>query len=134
MWRVAAAAAWVLASPASAQTLMPAEAFIDLVLGKTIRFEHFNSGRLVGDEQFISRTQTIWKTPEKGCVFGQLYVDRGRVCFLYENSEDGLPVCWWPYDYNGEIIVRPVGEFTRGMQRIGGVSEAPLTCETLPMS
>ncbi len=123
-----------MASPASAQTLMPAEAFIDLVLGKTVSFVHFNSGRLVGEEQFISRDQTIWKTPEYGCVTGQLYVDRGRVCFVYEDIQPERPACWWPYEYDGEVILRPVGEFMRGVQRIRGISEDPLTCETLPMS
>ncbi|MBO9450170.1 hypothetical protein J7426_07900 [Tropicibacter sp. R16_0] len=124
----------MFASPLSAQTLMPAEAFIDFALGKTLRFVHLSSGRLVGDEQFVSRTQTIWKTPENGCVIGQLYVDRGRVCFVYEDIRGDMPACWWPYEYDGGIIVRPVGEFTRGVQRIEGVSDEPLTCETLPMS
>lgn len=125
---------WVLASSASAQTLMPAEAFIDFVLGKTIRFEDFQSGRLIGEEQFLSRSQTIWKTPENGCVTGQLYVDRGRVCFIYDELHGDEPACWWPYEFKGRIIVRPVGNFTLGVQSVGDISEEPLACETLPMS
>ena len=76
----------------SAQTVITPQAFLDAVVGKTLQFHEIRSGELVGTEQFLNRTVSVWREEGRGCVYGQITTPNGRICFLYDNDPDGVPV------------------------------------------
>ncbi len=128
-------AALVAAIPASvrAQTLITPEAFLDAVQGKTVRFHLLPGGGLVGTEEFLSPSLSVWRMEGRGCVYGHITTPDGKVCFLYDDDPDGLPVCWWPFVYNDRLMVR-LAEITNGeIQEVRSISDDSLNCPSTPI-
>ncbi len=125
------AAFWPVA--ASAQTLITPEAFLNAVVGKTITFHEIRSGMLVGTEEFLSPTLSVWRMEGRGCVYGQITIPNGQICFLYDDASDGMPVCWWPFLYNDRLMVRLASFESGEMQEVRSISEDSLNCPSVPV-
>ncbi|WP_271950279.1 hypothetical protein [Ruegeria faecimaris] len=132
----AAIAALVMAVPSAieAQTRITPEAFLGAVQGKTVKFHVYDSGMLVGTEEFLSPTLSVWRMEGKGCVYGKITTPNGQICFLYDDDEDGLPVCWWPFLYEDQLMVRMVGFSRTEIQEVRDISEKGLNCPSAPIS
>ena len=117
------------AGTASGQQLSP-DAFLDRADQRTLTFELFPSGGVVGVEQFLSRSRTVWATPDGTCTYGQIDIRGPQVCFIYED----LPTpehCWIPFDQQGLLVlVSPKMD----MQKITDVTNAPVICEDAALS
>lgn len=126
------AALWPAMAPA--QTLISPDAFLDAVVGKTITFHEIRSGMLVGTEEFLSPTLSVWRMEGRGCVYGRITTPNGQICFLYDDAPDGLPVCWWPFLHNDRLMVR-LARFTGSeTQEVRSITEDSLNCPGAPIS
>lgn len=119
---------------AAAQTVITPEAFLDAVLGKTVTFYEIRSGDLVGTEQFLNSTTSVWREEGRGCVYGQITTPNGQICFLYDNDRDGLPVCWWPFMHEGQLMVRLASFMDGEIQEVRSITENSLNCPSAPIS
>ncbi|WP_299668240.1 hypothetical protein [uncultured Ruegeria sp.] len=117
---------WPVMAPA--QTLIAPEAFLDAVVGKTITFHEIRSGMLVGTEEFLSPTHSVWRMEGRGCVYGQITTPNGQICFLYDDAPDGLPVCWWPFLHNDRLMVRLAQFVGSETQEVRSISDEGLNC------
>ncbi|KIC43506.1 hypothetical protein RA27_07975 [Ruegeria sp. ANG-R] len=125
-------ALWPVMAPA--QTLIAPEAFLDAVVGKTITFHEIRSGMLVGTEEFLSSTLSVWRMEGRGCVYGQITTPNGQICFLYDDAPDGLPVCWWPFVHNDRLMVRLARFVDSETQEVRSISDDSLNCPSAPLS
>nr|WP_174840330.1 MULTISPECIES: hypothetical protein [unclassified Ruegeria] len=120
-------------SLAAAQTIISPEAFLEAVVGKTIQFYEIRSGILVGTEEFLNPSLSVWRAEGRGCVYGRITTPNGQLCFLYDDDEDGLPVCWWPFLHEDRLMVRLV-EFPRSeIQEVRSITEDSLDCPVTPI-
>nr|WP_174838865.1 MULTISPECIES: hypothetical protein [unclassified Ruegeria] len=120
-------------SLAAAQTIISPEAFLEAVVGKTIQFYEIRSGILVGTEEFLNPSLSVWRAEGRGCVYGRITTPNGQLCFLYDDDEDGLPVCWWPFLHEDRLMVRLV-EFPRSeIQEVRSITEDSLDCPATPI-
>ena len=119
---------------ASAQTLIPPEVFLDAVVGKTVTFYEIRSNTLVGTEEFLSRSISVWRMEGRGCVYGQITTPNGQICFLYDDAPDGLPVCWWPFLHNNRLMVRLARFVGSETQEVRSITEDGLNCPSAPVS
>ncbi|MEX0307323.1 MAG: hypothetical protein AB3N12_08035 [Ruegeria sp.] len=117
----------------NAQTLIAPEAFLDAVVGKTITFHEIRSGMLVGTEEFLSPTLSVWRMEGRGCVYGQITTPNGQLCFLYDDAIDGLPVCWWPFLYDDRLMVRLASFESGEMQEVRSITQDSLNCPSTPV-
>ncbi len=119
---------------ASAQSVISPETFLEAVLGKTVQFHEIRSGDLVGTEQFLNRKTSVWRVEGGGCVYGQITTPNGQICFLYDDDTDGIPVCWWPFEYQGRLMVR-LAELGNGeIQEVRSMTNYSLNCPSAPIS
>lgn len=123
----------LLAGASSAQTLISPDAFLDAVVGKTVTFRELRSGFPVGTEQFLSRSLSVWRRTGEGCVYGQITTPGGQICFLYDNEADGLPVCWWPFLHEGQLLVRLATLRDAEIQAISAITDEDLDCPSVPI-
>ena len=119
---------------ASAQTLISPEAFLDAVVGKTITFYDIRSNTLVGTEEFLNRSFSVWRMEGRDCVYGQITTSNGQICFLYDDAPDGLPVCWWPFLHNNRLMVRLARFVGSETQEVRSITEDGLNCPSAPVS
>ncbi|WP_336508913.1 hypothetical protein [Ruegeria lacuscaerulensis] len=117
-----------------AQTRITPEAFLDAVQGKTVKFHDYPGGDLVGTEEFLSRSLSVWRMEGRGCVYGQVTTPNGQICFLYDDDPDGLPVCWWPFLHEGRLMVRLATFSYTEIQEVLSISENGLDCPSTPIS
>ena len=132
-WALAALCA-VAPVSTTAQTRITPEAFLTVVQGKTVRFHNFPSGDLVGTEEFLSPTVSVWRMEGRGCVYGQITTPDGQICFLYDDDADGLPVCWWPFEHEGRLMVRLTTFAYTEIQEVRSITEDGLSCPSAPIS
>jgi len=117
---------------AQAQTRITPEAFLDAVQGKTVKFHDFPSGLLVGTEEFLSPSLSVWRSEGRGCVYGRITTPNGQVCFLYDDNPDGLPFCWWPFLHEDRLMVRLATFAHTEIQEILSITEDGLNCPSPP--
>ncbi|MES0824709.1 hypothetical protein [Ruegeria sp. SCP11] len=117
-----------------AQTRITPEAFLDAVQGKTVMFHDYPSGLLVGTEEFLSPTLSVWRMEGRGCVYGQITTPDGQICFLYDDDPDGVPVCWWTFEHEGRLMVRLASFNRREIQEVRSITEDGLNCPSAPIS
>ncbi len=130
---ILAAALSLHAAAALAQTRITPEAFLSAVEGKTVSFHSYPDGQLVGTEEFLSKTLSVWRQAGEGCVYGQITTPNGQICFLYENESEGEEACWWPYIYEDSLIVWLATFAFTEIQRIESITEDGLNCPTAPI-
>nr|WP_174834489.1 hypothetical protein [Ruegeria sp. HKCCA5491] len=129
---IAALVAAIPTTP-SAQTRIPPEAFLSAVEGKTVKFHDYPSGDLVGAEEFLSPTLSVWRMEGRGCVYGQITTPDGQICFLYDDDVDGIPVCWWPFAHEDRLMVRLATFAYTEIQEVRDISEDGLNCPSAPI-
>ncbi len=130
-WAVTAFLFALCSSQAVAQDQMSPDGFLDLVVGKTLGFSNVQTGRLVGEEQFLRRDLSVWADQTGRCTYGRIEVRGPLLCFIYEDA----PVpnnCWVPFMDDGALLV--LSKRTREVQRISAITEEPVICEGAPLS
>ncbi len=119
---------------AFAQTRISPEDFLSAVEGKTADFHEIHTGALVGIEQFLSSKLSVWWQPGLGCVYGQISVSNGQICFQYDDIGEGVYVCWWPFEHEGRLMVRESSFAFAEIQEIRRISNDNLDCPNAPIS
>ena len=98
----------ILASPASAEKAMNAQAFDAYTLGKTITFGHVGEAPY-GIEQYQENRRVVWQFIGGECMNGVWYESKGNICIRYDYDDEAK--CWKFYDEpNGlraEFMNRP---------------------------
>ncbi len=117
-----------------AQTRITPEAFLEAVQGKTVKFHLYPDGDLVGTEEFLSPTLSVWRMEGRGCVYGQITTPDGQICFLYDDDPDGVPVCWWPFLHEGRLLVRLTTFSYTEIQEVRSITEDGLNCPSPQIS
>jgi len=128
-----AAVLGAMASGTAAQTRITPEAFLSAVLGKTVDFHDFRSGEIVGTEEFLSPTVSVWRRQGSGCVYGQITTPNGQICFLYDDMIEGPAVCWWPFEYKGRLMVRLATFANSEIQEVRRITTDGLNCPSAPI-
>ncbi|THH39051.1 hypothetical protein E4Z66_05695 [Aliishimia ponticola] len=122
---------WI--APARGQEMISPESFLDIAEGRTLTFHSFPGNRLVGTEQFLSRSLSVWKTREYGCVYGRIWVEDRQICFLYEDI-DAVPDCWNVFRMDDRLLVRTPEAFGAQVQEVTEISDTPVGCPETPIS
>lgn len=132
--KLAVAAALILAPlTAQAQTRITPEAFLSAVQGKTVMFHDYPTGELVGIEEFLSPTLSVWRMVGRGCVYGQITTPNEQICFLYDDDADGIPVCWWPFLHEDRLMVRLATFANAEIQEVRSITEDGVNCPSTPI-
>lgn len=114
----------------AAQTQITPDAFLDQVVGKTLTFSTFESGSLVGVEQFLRRDLSVWAAVDLRCTYGEIEVRGPLICFIYEDNPNPEN-CWMPFvDDQGLIVMSRSFD----IQRITAVTQDPVVCNDAPIS
>lgn len=117
-------------APIAAQTQITPDAFLDQAVGKTLTFSTFETGALVGVEQFLRRDRSVWAGVNLRCTHGEIEVRGPLVCFLYEDNPDPEN-CWMPFvDDQGLIVMSRSFD----IQRITAITQDPVVCNDAPTS
>ena len=124
---LAMAAAW----PAAAQESLTPDDFLDRAAGRTLTFVSTPEGRLVGTEQFLSRSRSVYARADGSCAYGQVTVEGPELCFRYED-DPGRAHCWWPFAQDGTLHVRIADAASDEVQRVARIGDGPVTCTDAP--
>ena len=116
----------------AAQERVSPELFLDFALGKTLTFETFPGGQLVGLEEYLRRGLSVWRDRSDTCVYGQVTVEEGQICFLYDNDDDGEPICWITFLEGERWFVLSTNGRRTEIQQITKVTEDGLDCPENP--
>jgi len=122
----------MLAAPAGAQDRFTPEALLDRLDGRTATFRQFESQRLVGVEQFLSRQRTVWARANGSCAYGRVTVEAGQVCFEYDDDPPGRRHCWVPFEMDDRLLV--VSPNGGEVQEVTRLSDEPVICSAPPVS
>ena len=80
----------ILATPATAETLISPSEFQQMSEGKTLYFSQ--NGQYYGAEQYYTRREAIWQFSNGECQHGRWFPHGDLICFVYEDSLE--PICW----------------------------------------
>jgi hypothetical protein len=106
------------------------DAFLDRATGNTLTFELYPNGGIVGVEQFLSRSRTVWATPEGTCTYGKIELRGSQICFIYEDLPNPEH-CWVPYAFEDKLVV--VSSAT-SIQQVTQITQQPVVCEDAAIS
>ncbi|MEL7091528.1 MAG: hypothetical protein AAFN94_07315 [Pseudomonadota bacterium] len=120
------------AGPALAQDPLTAEEFLDRLQGRTATFIDFNSGQLVGIEEFVRRDRTVWARANGTCAYGLVYIEDGAVCFDYDDDPPGVTHCWMPFERDDTMYVLSTG--SGQIQQISEIDDDGVSCEPPALS
>ncbi|MEM6760989.1 MAG: hypothetical protein AAF601_16060 [Pseudomonadota bacterium] len=124
---------WIMSAGAAlAQDPLTAEEFLDLLEGRTARFVDFNSGNLVGTEEFLRRDRSVWARANGTCAYGLVYIEDGAVCFDYDDDPPGVSHCWVPFTQDEKIYV--LSTRSGQIQQIEEINEDGVSCEPPALS
>ena len=128
-----ALAAALTAAPARAQQSMTPEAFLSIAEGKTLTFRNALTGDLVGVEQFLSASRSVWARADGTCAYGTVTVEGPEVCFTYDDdAADEGPHCWWPLREGLRLYVRLADATRDETQEVTAISQEPVACTAAP--
>lgn len=117
----------LVANGLAAQEQITAKDFLDRLEGRTATFSDFQSGRVIGIEQFVTRTRSVWTRQDGSCAFGTIYTKDEQVCFLYDDEPDPIPHCWTPFALRDRLWV--AGTTPGEVQEITDITDDPVTCD-----
>jgi hypothetical protein len=121
---------WLAAAPIFAQTLITPDEFLDAADGRTLTFHIFPNGQLVGAEEFLTRSLSVWRDHAGTCVYGDISVDSANLCFLYD-GRDGQD-CWLPFRQGDRLFVRIAELGKSEIQEVTHISDDTLSCPVKP--
>lgn len=124
----------LLSGPASAQSRITAEQFLDRAEGRTLHFHLAHTGQLVGIEQFLSRELSVWRPRGQPCVYGRVTIEAGQLCFLYDGEAPQEKSCWFTFVQDGFLIVRGTELIGAEVQVVERITDVPLECPNAPTS
>lgn len=128
---MAVGAGLVLSGTAFAQSRLDPQTFLEQANGHTLTFTGRQSGSVVGVEQFLSTTRSVWADESGRCTYGVIEVRGPYLCFIYEDFPDPLN-CWATFTHQGDLLVMSTS--SRQIQRITAVTDTPVICSDVPMS
>ena len=111
----------------SAQEQISPEEFLDRLSGRTATFSDFNTGKVIGIEQFVSRKRSVWERRDGSCAFGTVYTKDDQVCFLYDDDAQPIAHCWTPFALRDRLWV--VGTQPSDVQEVTEISDEPISCD-----
>ena len=120
------------AAPACAQDQITPDTFLDRLAGKTATFNVWQSGDLVGVEQFLRRDRTVWARSDGTCAYGTVTVEGPLVCFAYDDEPVGRQHCWIPFVQGDTLLV--LDDEGDEVQEITRISDKPVACNPPPIS
>lgn len=118
-------------SPASAIERVAPEDFLRYAVGKTLTFSMMGTGELVGIEEFISRSLSVWRNSTGRCVYGVITVEEQQVCFFYEEL-NRTKDCWWMFRDGDRLLARLADFSVSHTQEVTDVSDKGVACPTVP--
>ncbi|MEM7490352.1 MAG: hypothetical protein AAF390_14620 [Pseudomonadota bacterium] len=126
MRSIALTFALLLAAPALAERVVPAEEFDQMVTGRTFHFDR--QGEPFGAEQYFDDKRVIWAFEGGQCQRGIWFENTsGEICFVYE--EDPEPQCWDFLEMpSGALHARSVGAAPVDDLVTRDISREPLDC------
>jgi hypothetical protein len=122
----------IVASPAFGQERITPDAFLDTAVGKTLTFEMFGTGRVVGREEFLNRKLSVWREEGDTCVYGRITIEKDQLCFYYDHRGPEDPACWWTFRDEDRLLVLFAGDGEREIQEVTRIDESGLDCPVKP--
>ncbi|MEM6385102.1 MAG: hypothetical protein AAF718_02580 [Pseudomonadota bacterium] len=122
----------VAASSGMAQERVTPEMFLEFAMGRTLTFNTFPDGQLVGVEEYLRPNLSVWRDRSETCVYGRITLEDGQICFLYDNDPDDVPVCWVPFIEGDRWFVFNSNGVSGEIQEITDVSDSGLQCPVKP--
>lgn len=122
---------WSIATPTVALERFPPNDFLRFAEGKTLTFSVLGSDTLVGIEEFISRTLSVWRNSEGRCVYGIITVENEQVCFFYEEL-DLTKDCWWMFRDGDRLLARLADFSVSHTQEVTDISTNGVSCPSVP--
>ena len=113
-----------------AQDRITADQFLDLAVGRTLTFHDFATGEPVGVEEYLTRRLSVWKEEGGACVYGEITIEEGKLCFLYDHDPD--PACWWTFRDGDRLFVLYAELYTGEVQEVVKIVDEPLGCPLKP--
>ena len=132
MLRFLTFATLLTAAAAQAQERITPQQFLDAADGLTLSFTDLESGVLVGVEEYLNRRLSVWRDQSGICVYGQITIEDGRLCFLYDNDADGIPVCWYTFRDGDRLLVLLSDIADPQIQEVTNISDDGLDCPDVP--
>ena len=120
----------VTAAVAVAQEKIAPEVFLDAAVGRTLTFALFPSGEVVGVEEFLRRDLSVWREAGRGCVYGDVSVEDGQICFQYDDED--LPICWVPFSDGERFFFATGAPGPVEMQEVVAITDKTLDCPVKP--
>ena len=120
------------ANVVSAQERVSPDLFLDFAIGKTLTFDTFPGGQNVGVEEYLRRSLSVWRDRSGVCVYGQITIEDDQICFLYDNDEDGVPICWITFLEGERGFVLSTNGRRSEIQEITNVTDDGLDCPENP--
>lgn len=114
----------ILASPASAETPLTAEAFDALTQGRTMTWAEF--GQVYGIEAYLPGRRVRWTLVGGDCKLGHWYPDGALICFRYE--DDPEPDCWTITEAGPALHARAAGTAADAAPVVVEETAEPLAC------
>ena len=120
----------LLVMPTAARERMSADDFLDFAIGRTLTFHDYATGEPVGVEEYLNRRLVVWKEDGGDCVYGEMRIEEGALCFHYDHDPD--PACWWHFRDGDRIFVLHTELYTGEIQEIVKIDDEPLGCPIKP--
>lgn len=117
---------FLFAAPVGAETILNAQEYDDISLGKTIYLDQGDA--FYGAEQHFPGRRTMWKQAGGQCVEGFWYQSGDAICFNYPELAD--TACWLILQTQEGIKARLVGSEPMEDLLIVAVDTKELLCET----
>ncbi len=107
---------------------MSPDEFRDFAEGWTLYFER--DGQPFGSEKFEIDGKVRWRYSDGSCVRGAWRAHRGRLCFLYDSTENGTEIsCWQMVRDDEGLFARLLDGENAGLElRVARRDRAPLLC------
>ncbi|MFK7870983.1 MAG: hypothetical protein AB8B58_17310 [Roseobacter sp.] len=120
---------WAGQSVVAQEQIAPSE-FMDRAAQNTLTFRSYPGDRLVGIEQFLSRSKSVWARADGRCTYGEITLVGSRVCFRYDDDAQ-VTHCWLPFFYEDRLMVQATnGE----VQQVTRITQRPVQCSDALLS
>ena len=84
----------------------------------------------VGVEEFLRCDLSVWREAGRGCVYGDVSVEDGQICFQYDDED--LPICWVPFSDGERFFFATGAPGPVEMQEVVAITDKTLDCPVKP--